>query len=31
VVVWLTQYGQRAQSMFRVPDSEYAVVGAAPQ
>jgi hypothetical protein len=31
VVAWLTQHGQRAQSMFRVPDSEYAVVGAAPQ
>ena len=31
VVAWLTQHGQRAQSMFRVPDSEQAVTGAAPQ
>ncbi|HEY2638319.1 MAG TPA: hypothetical protein VGI66_00345 [Streptosporangiaceae bacterium] len=31
VVAWLTQHGQRAQSMFRVPDSEQAVIGAAPQ
>jgi hypothetical protein len=31
VVAWLTQHGQRAQSMFRVPDSEQAVAGAAPQ
>ena len=31
VVAWLTQHGQRAQSMFLVPDSEQAVIGAAPQ
>lgn len=31
VVAWLAQHGQRAQSMFRVPDSEQAVTGAAPQ
>jgi hypothetical protein len=31
VVAWLTQHGQRAQSMFRVPDSEQAITGAAPQ
>jgi hypothetical protein len=31
VVAWLTQHGQRAQSMFRVVDSEQAVTGAAPQ
>lgn len=31
VVAWLTQHGQRAQSMFRVPGSEQAVTGAAPQ
>ncbi len=31
VVAWLTRHGQRAQSMFRVPDSEQAVAGAAPQ
>lgn len=31
VVAWLTQHGQRAQSMFRVLDSEQAVTGAAPQ
>jgi hypothetical protein len=31
VVAWLTRHGQRAQSMFRVPDSEHAVTGAAPQ
>jgi hypothetical protein len=31
VVAWLAQNGQRAQSMFRVPDSEQAVTGAAPQ
>lgn len=31
VVGWLTQHGQRAQSMFRVPDSEQAITGAAPQ
>lgn len=31
VVAWLAQHGQRAQSMFRVVDSELAVTGAAPQ
>jgi hypothetical protein len=31
VVAWLAQHRQRAQSMFRVPDSEQAVTGAAPQ
>jgi hypothetical protein len=31
VVAWLAQHGQRAQSMFRVVDSEQAVTGAAPQ
>ena len=31
VVAWLARHGQRAQSMFRVPDSEQAVTGAAPQ
>jgi hypothetical protein len=31
VVAWLAQHRQRAQSMFRVPDSEQAVIGAAPQ
>ncbi len=31
VVAWLTQHRQRAQSMFRVPDSEQAITGAAPQ
>jgi hypothetical protein len=31
VVAWLAQHGQRAQSMFRVPDSGQAVTGAAPQ
>jgi hypothetical protein len=31
VVAWLTQHGQRAQSMFRVPDSDQAIIGAAPQ
>jgi hypothetical protein len=31
VVAWLTQHGQRAQSMFRVVDSDQAVTGAAPQ
>ncbi len=31
VVAWLAQHGRRAQSMFRVPDSEQAVTGAAPQ
>jgi hypothetical protein len=30
VVAWLTTHGQRAQSVFRVPDSEQAVGGAAP-
>jgi hypothetical protein len=31
VVAWLSQHGQRAQSMFRVVDSEPAIAGAAPQ
>ena len=31
VVAWLAQHGQRAQSMFRVPDSDHAITGAAPQ
>ena len=31
VVAWLSQHGQRAQSMFRVVDSEQAIAGAAPQ
>lgn len=31
VVAWLAQHGQRAQSMFRVPESEQAITGAAPQ
>jgi hypothetical protein len=31
VVAWLARHGQRGQSMFRVPDSEQAVTGAAPQ
>ncbi len=31
VVAWLAQYGQRAQTMFRVPDSDQAITGAAPQ
>ena len=31
VVAWLAQHRQRAQSMFRVPDSEQAINGAAPQ
>jgi hypothetical protein len=31
VVAWLARHGQRAQSMFRVVDSERAVGGAAPQ
>jgi hypothetical protein len=31
VVAWLSQHGQRAQSMFRVVDTEQAVIGAAPQ
>lgn len=30
VVSWLAEHGQRAQSMFRVPDSEDAFGGAAP-
>jgi hypothetical protein len=31
VVAWLAQHGQRAQAMFRVPESEQAITGAAPQ
>lgn len=31
VVAWLTKHRQRAQSMFRVVDSEQAISGAAPQ
>ena len=31
VVAWLAQHRQRAQSMFRVVDSEQAITGAAPQ
>jgi len=31
VVAWLAKHRQRAQSMFRVPDSEQAITGAAPQ
>jgi hypothetical protein len=31
VVAWLSQHGQRAQSMFRIVDSEQAITGAAPQ
>jgi hypothetical protein len=31
VVAWLTRHRQRAQSMFRVVDSEQAITGAAPQ
>lgn len=31
VVAWLAQHRQRAQSMFRVVDSEQVVTGAAPQ
>ena len=31
VVAWLSQHGLRAQSMFRVVDSEQAIAGAAPQ
>lgn len=31
VVGWLTRHGQRAQSMFRVVDTDQAVTGAAPQ
>jgi len=30
VVAWLSEHGQQAQSVFRVPDSEQAVGGAAP-
>jgi len=31
VVAWLAQHRQRAQSMFRVPESGQAITGAAPQ
>jgi len=31
IVAWLAQHRQCAQSMFRVPDSEQAITGAAPQ
>ena len=31
IVAWLAQHGQRAQSMFRVPDSDQTITGAAPQ
>jgi hypothetical protein len=31
VVAWLAQHDERAQSMFRVPESDQAVTGAAPQ
>jgi hypothetical protein len=31
IVAWLAKHRQRAQAMFRVPDSEQAVTGAAPQ
>jgi hypothetical protein len=31
VVAWLAKHRQRAQSMFRVVDSEQAIIGAAPQ
>jgi hypothetical protein len=31
VVAWLARHRQRAQAMFRVVDSEQAVIGAAPQ
>jgi hypothetical protein len=31
VVAWLTQHQQRAQSMFRVVDTDQAITGAAPQ
>jgi hypothetical protein len=31
VVAWLAKYHQRAQSMFRVVDSEQAITAAAPQ
>ncbi len=30
VVAWLTEHGQQADSVFRVPDSEQAIGGAAP-
>lgn len=31
VVAWLVRHGQRAQAMFRVPESDQAITGAAPQ
>jgi len=31
IVAWLARHRQRAQSMFRVVDSEQAITGAAPQ
>jgi hypothetical protein len=31
VVAWLAQHGQRAESVFRVPESEQHITGAAPQ
>jgi hypothetical protein len=31
VVSWLARHQQRAQSVFRVPESEHAIGGAAPQ
>lgn len=31
VVAWLAQHGQRAQALFRVPESDQAITGAAPQ
>jgi hypothetical protein len=31
VVAWLARHRQRAQSMFRVPGSEQAITGAAPE
>jgi hypothetical protein len=31
VVAWLARHDQRAQAMFRVPESEQAIIGAAPQ
>lgn len=31
VVAWLARHRQRAESMFRVPGSEQAITGAAPQ
>jgi hypothetical protein len=31
VVAWLARHGQRAQSMFRVPEPEQVITGAAPQ